>query len=184
MSNNRFGGMAKIRIKGQEAEPKWKQRLIQKALQDGTGASKELRYQCRVAQDVNAAFSEGLLLPDGTRIVPRKDSPAHFGRNADGQPYLTIGVTWDLDGADYKLTWVGERVPLKMKEVAVKHDEGKKVGATTVALRLEDAIATRVRHDLNRSGEKAPRKPAKTGPHLTKKPRHFDRICAADLVNA
>jgi hypothetical protein len=191
MRRKKMSGTIRIRVKGQDAEPKWKQTLLRRALKDGMGATKDLRYQCRIAQDSNTSVrkdrlpdgTDGLFLSDGTYVKPRPQSPAHFGRNARNLPYLTIGLNWSEDGADYKVTWTGDKIPMKMKEAAVKHDEGRKVGVKIVDLNLADATIVRVRHDLTKSGSKASRKPAKTGPHLTKK-KQFNRICAEDLITS
>ncbi|GLU88892.1 hypothetical protein [Agromyces sp. NBRC 114283] len=173
-----LSGYVRVRIKPQEARPRWMQKALQKALEGGQGAPNELRFACRIAQDVNDTF-ESVELGDGTKLTLNPKGKAQFGRNAKGHPYLTVGVIWSENGAPYRLHWEAEGVPLKMQQVAVKHDEGRKVGATTVALKFSDAVVARVRHDLDKKGRALPRKPHRGGSSYP--PRSHDRICAADL---
>lgn len=173
-------GKIGINIKGQEALNRWQREALKNYLDGGRGAAQELRFTCRIAQDVNEAF-EKVGLDDGSTLTLNPKGKAQFGRNAKGNPYLTVGVIWDGDGAPYRVHWEGAAVPLKMQRTAVRHDEGKKVARTQVSVDLSKATITPVRHDLQHDGTKAPRKPAKTGPKLTRRSRNHDRLCRADL---
>ena len=176
-------GHVAVKVKGQDARPRWEQNLLRKALIEGVGGDQELRFTCRIAQDVNETF-ERVDLPDGTHLTLNPKAKAQFGRNKDGQAYLTVGVTWSGNGLAYRLRWVGDKVPRKMQEVAVKHDEGRAVRPVAIALDFADANIAPVRHDVKADGTRAPRRtPAKTGPHLTTRRTHA-RLCATDLVPA
>jgi hypothetical protein len=179
---NGLTGHVDVQIKGQEARPKWERKLLSEALTNGHGASNELRFACRIAQDADAAFEE-IELEDGTKLTLNPKGKAQFGRNKQGQPFLTVGVIWSGNGQSYRLQWVGDKVPLKMQQVAVAHDEGRKVSSTRVRLKLDAASFTPVRHDTKADGtllprpKRAYRKLSERGPGRT-----FARLCAEDLA--
>lgn len=51
-------------------------------------------------------------------------------------------MMYSKDGQGYRFQWIGEAVPRKMQEVAVKHDGGKAVRATTIPLDFSAALVT------------------------------------------
>lgn len=174
----RFEGFIPFPIKGQEARNKWEQQALQRGIENGMGASQQLRFVCRIATDANEVFSI-LETSEGVFMLNPK-SKAQFGRNANGNAYLTVGLVGET-GERYRLQWEGDAVPSKMKEVAVKHDEGKKVRAVTVRLDLSKAQVWKL-------GETAPRKRTRNDVTADGKPyprpqrRNHDRLCSADLA--
>lgn len=87
-------------------------------------------------------------------------------------------------GDRYRLHWEGDAVPHRMKEVAVAHDEGKKVRAVTIKLNLADAKVWKL-------GEKTRRNTDRRSNHDTDKygiryprprRRSHNRLCASDLT--
>jgi hypothetical protein len=180
-------GAVRFSIKGQEARPAWERKMLANALNNGQGAPNDLRFQCRIAQDARENFAN-IPVPGGTLSIHPKSKP-QFGRTRSGEAYLTVVLVDSRDGESYKVRWIGDAVPRKMQEVAVKHDEGRRVGATRVALRWEDAEITRSehadhrpRHDVDETGEIRVRANGRTGG--PKKSRCFDRLCATDLADS
>lgn len=181
MTEIKFTGTVPFKIKGQEAKPKWERDILQKVLQDGFGASNQLRFVCRIATDANENFSR-VELSDGRVFTLNPKGKAQFGRNSSGRAFLTVGVIEESTGERYRLHWEGDNVPRKMQEVAVKHDEGRTVRPTTVRLNMAHAKVwklgkksdTRKRHDVARTGQPYPRKPQRT----------HSRLCSADLQTA
>jgi hypothetical protein len=180
-------GSIRFAIKGQEARPSWERKALAKVMSNGQGAPNDLRFQCRIAQDARDNF-DSIPVPGGELSIHQRSKP-QFGRTKEGLAYLTVVLVDSRDGQSYKVRWVGDSVPRKMQEVAVKHDEGKRVAATRVALRWEDAEITpsdhadhRARHDLDGSGEIRVRSNGRTGG--PKQKRCFDRLCATDLDGA
>lgn len=175
-------GVIRFAIKGQDARLPWERKALAKAIIDGGGAPNDLRFQCRVAQDARDVFAE-IPVKGGVLTIHQKSKP-QFGRDQSGRPYLTVVLVDSRDGESYKVRWLGDAIPRKMQEVAVKHDEGKRVSATRVALRWEDAEITRSehvsrpRHDVTEAGEMRKRPDGKTGG--TK--RTHGRLCATDLA--
>lgn len=180
-------GSVRFAVKGQEARPVWERKMLANALNNGQGAPNDLRFQCRIAQDARENF-ERIPLPGGGHLSVHPKSKPQFGRDRNGKPYLTVVLVDSRDGESYKVRWIGEAVPRKMQEVAVKHDEGKRVAATRVALRWEDAEIVpsehvvrddRQRHDVDPEGKVHVRANGKT---WSPKKRAFDRLCATDLT--
>jgi hypothetical protein len=172
-------GFFRLSVRGQVGLPKQQQKLLQKALDEGKGADNELRFQCRIAQDVNAAF-ERLDLGDGTYFTIHEKSKAQFGRDRNGEAYLTVVAYWSKNNTSYRIKWTGDAVPRRAKVIAVAHDEGRKVAPERVAFRWSAASITKVRHDLAANGEMRDRTPSPGGTGK-KRTRKFDRLCAADL---
>jgi hypothetical protein len=158
--------------------------MLANALSSGQGAPNDLRFQCRIAQDARENF-ESIPIPGGGTLSIHQKSKPQFGRDRNGMVYLTVVLLDARDGLYYQVLWLGYAVPRKMQEVAVKHDEGKRVAATRVALRWQDAEITpsehvvRKRNDLDPSGEIRVRPNGRTGG--PKSTRCFDRLCADDL---
>lgn len=182
-----LAGIVRFSIKGQEARPAWERKMLANALNNGQGAPNDLRFQCRIAQDARENF-ESIQIPGGGTLSIHPKSKPQFGRDRNGMPYLTVVLVDSRDGESYKVRWLGDAVPRKMQEVAVKHDEGKRVAAARVALRWENAEITpsdhierrdRGRQDLDVSGEIRVRPNGRTGGPKPK--RCFDRLCATDL---
>lgn len=177
-------GTIRFSIKGQEARPAWERKMLASALNNGQGAPNDLRFQCRIAQDARENFAEVAIPGGGTLSIHPKSKP-QFGRDRNGKAYLTVVLVDSRDGQSYKVRWLGDAVPRKMQEVAVKHDEGKRVGATRVGLRWQDAEITPSEHvvhgrrDLDENGQIRVRPNGRTGG--PKKSRCFDRLCATDL---
>lgn len=179
-------GTIRFAIKGRDARLSWERKALARAIENGNGAPNDLRFQCQIAQDARETF-KSIPVPGGTLSVHQKSKP-QFGRTKNGEAYLTVVLVDSRDGQSYKVRWTGDAVPRKMQEVAVKHDEGRRVAATRVALRWEDAEITlsdktdhRVRHDVAPTGEVHVRPNGKTGG--PKKSRCFDRLCATDLAS-
>lgn len=180
-------GTVRFAVKGQEARPVWERKMLANAMTNGEGAPNDLRFQCRIAQDARENF-EQIPIPGGGTLSVHPRSKPQFGRNRDGEAYLTVVLVDSRDGESYKVRWVGDAVPRKMQEVAVKHDEGKRVAATRIALRWQDAEIVpsehitrdeRTRHDIDEAGATRVRPNGRTG---GPKKRAFDRLCATDLV--
>lgn len=178
-------GTVRFHIKGQEARPAWERKMLASALNNGQGAPNDLRFQCRVAQDARENFAS-IPVPGGTLSIHPKSKP-QFGRDRNGKAYLTVVLVDSRDGESYKVRWLGDAVPLRMQQVAVKHDEGRRVSATRVALRWQDAeivpserVVRQGRNDLDGGGAMRVRPDGTTG---GKKKRAFDRLCASDLVS-
>lgn len=187
MNNLNLTGSVRFVIKGQEARPSWERKALARAISNGEGAPNDLRFQCRIAQDARENFADVPIPGGGTLSIHPKSKP-QFGRDRNGQAYLTVVLVDSRDGQSYKVRWLGEAVPRKMQEVAVKHDEGKRVATTRVGLRWDAAEITpsehvvRGRNDLDANGDIRVRDNGRTGG--PKKPRCFDRLCATDLATA
>lgn len=180
-------GTVRFAVKGQEARPIWERKMLANAMDNGQGAPNDLRFQCRIAQDARENF-ERIPIPGGGTLSVHPKSKPQFGRDRNGKPYLTVVLVDSRDGASYKVRWIGEAVPRRMQEVAVKHDEGKRVSATRIALRWQDAEIIpsthvvrddRTRHDVDPEGNVHVRANGRTG---GKTKRAFDRLCATDLT--
>lgn len=179
-------GTVRFHIKGQEARPAWERKMLASALNNGQGAPNDLRFQCRIAQDARENFASIPIPGGGTLSIHPKSKP-QFGRDRHGEAYLTVVLVDSRDGESYKVRWRGDAVPRKMQEVAVKHDEGKRVAATRVILRWDAAEITpsehtdhRSRHDVDETGAIRVRANGRTGGPKT---RCFDRLCATDLAD-
>ena len=177
--NNVTGNLI-VRVKGRQALPRFDQELRKKALGDGAGAIQQLRFVCRIAEDTNEAIANGFTDSKGKRYTPNPKARAQFGRNSSGAAYLTFGVI-DPSGKKIRLTWEGESVPMRMKKVAVAHDEGHRISSSEIKLDLSKAIVResikkdgrrRKRHDIDKNGVKHPR-PTNSRTHA--------RLCAADI---
>ncbi len=182
-------GVLRFNIKGREARLPWERKALKKAIVDGGGAPNDLRFQCQVARDAREVFKTIEIPGGGTLSIHQKAKP-QFGRDGKGLPYLTVTLVDSRDGQSYKVRWSGEAVPRKMQELAVKHDEGRKVSATRVALRWEDAEITPSSHTDNtkRVGRKdvGPDGEVRLRPDGTKwgtRTRRYDRLCATDLTD-
>ena len=179
-------GTVRFQVKGQEARPAWERKMLANALNNGQGAPNDLRFQCRIAQDARENF-ESIPVAGGKLSIHPRSKP-QFGRTRNGEAYLTVVLVDSRTGESYKVRWVGDAVPRKMQEVAVKHDEGKRVAATRVVLRWEEAQITRsdhadhrARHDVDEDGQIRVRANGRTGG--PKPTRCFDRLCATDLAD-
>lgn len=184
-------GTVKFRIAGQEALPKWQQTAVRNALAAEVSPPNELRFQCRIATDARENFAH-VPLADGSALNLHPKSKPQFGKNSHGDPYLTVVVVHDKTGQSFRLTWKGAAVPRKMQEVAVKHDQGLRVAACTVAIKLEDAeIAESVNTYASKAGTVVTRKNRETADEYAKypsrksghkpKPRYCARITESDL---
>lgn len=187
-NNDIFDCVIDIRVKGQGAKPAWEQKMLAKALEGGVNNSEgaqSLRKTCRIAEDMNAALADGIVVGDRLYgLNPRNKS--QFGRNREGDPFLTTGVVDAETGQRLTLTWSGVNVPLRMVEAAVKHDAGKRIGERVVPLDFGMAVVHetgnkdgngrakrdgRRNHDTDKNGKPYPRKP---------RPNH-NRLCATDI---
>lgn len=176
-------GNVVVAVKGQNARAKWEQKLMQKALDEGMGAAQELRFVCRIAQDANEAF-EIIEDANGNVWTINPKAKAQFGRNQKGLAYLTVGLINEATDERVRLTWEGDAVPSKMKEVAVKHDEGKRVGATRIRLRLEDADSKIIRDRRTEEDKRVGREYARSvrSGERSSTPRNHGRLCRDDLA--
>ena len=141
MTTPAFHGLVKFKIAGQEALSKWAQEAIQNALENAAAPPESLRFQCRIATDARDVFKE-IKLEDGETLKLSPKAHPQFGKNRDGHPYLTVTLVHSADGEAYRFRWIGNAVPKKMQEVAVKHDLGKSVRTSTVGLDLSAAEVT------------------------------------------
>lgn len=142
MNTPTFKGIVRFKVAGQKALPKWARQAITNALDAAEAPPESLRFQCRIATDARANF-ESVDLKDGETLTLNKRSNPQFGKNHQGKPYLTVTVIYSGDGESYRLRWVGDAVPPKMQEVAVKHDQGLSVAPVTIGLNLAKAEVTR-----------------------------------------
>ena len=134
-------GTIRFKVAGQAAIPKWQQTAIRDALANASSPPESLRFQCRIASDAQEAFANVQLEGGETLSLHPKGHP-QFGKNKAGHAYLTATLTWSGDGEAYTFRWVGDAVPKKMQEVAVKHDKGLAVSAVTIGLSLDMAQIT------------------------------------------
>lgn len=141
MNTPTFEGIVRFKVAGQKALPKWAQQAITNALAVQEAPPEALRFQCRIATDAKENFAD-VKLDNGERLALSAKGSPQFGKNSDGLPYLTVTVIYSGDGESYRLRWIGNAVPPKMQEVAVMHDKGLAVRATTVGLDLAKAEVT------------------------------------------
>ena len=193
MTLNSVSGIVRFKVKGQNAQPKWIQSLLAESLDRQVAPPEALRYQCRIATDANENL-EVIDLPDGETLTLHYKKKSQFGKNSKGQAFLTATFVYSGDGQGYCLRWVGDAVPKKMQQVAVAHDQGKKVAPTTIALDLSKATVTpswringhRGPSNLTRSfaDEKAQaaKRRAAGKPKGTKDTRYCGRLTAADIA--
>lgn len=187
-------GTVKFRIAGQEAMPKWQQTAVRNALAAEVSPPNELRFQCRIATDARENFAH-VPLDDGSALNLHPKSKPQFGKDRNGEPYLTVVVIHDKTGQSFRLTWRGINVPRKMQEVAVKHDKGLRVAPCVVAIKLQNAeIAESVNTRVSSAGnvvaqsratttaEKQAAEPARKPGHV-RKPRFCARITESDLTD-
>lgn len=192
MTDTDFDAKIRFKIKGQSALAKWQQEAIKRGLDSPTGPPEALRFNCRIAQDAKENFAD-IPLRDGSslRLDPRGVQP-QFGKNRDGDAYLTVTLTHSGSGDSFKVQWIGDGVPEAMKTTAVMHDEGRKVPPKTVLLDLAKARVTPV-HEVcgnkNKSqrdiaAEQARRAELRASgmPKQTRSKRHCDRLTSADLT--
>lgn len=141
MTTPDFAGLVRFKVAGQEALSKWAQEALKNALESADAPPESLRFQCRIATDAKTVFKE-IALEDGTSLTLHPKAQPQFGKNRDGHPYLTVTLVHSADGEAYRFRWIGNAVPKKMQEVAVKHDLGKSVRTSTVGLDLSAAEVT------------------------------------------
>ena len=186
-------GTIPFRVHGQKALSKFQQEVNARFIAMGGEMPESLRFQCRIATDARENFAR-IDLPDGETLTLHPKAAPQFGKNRDGHAFLTVTLKYSGDGRGYRFRWIGQNVPRKMQEVAVKHDQGKYVAATTVPLDLAAADVTpsvivggygnapsrapeKVReYDRARRARKAAGVPAKRGP------RSCARLTADDLT--
>lgn len=187
-----LAGIVRFKVEGQRALPKWQRNALVAAMGSLDSPPEALRFQCRIAQDAqkNLAFVE---LENGESLTLHSKARPQFGKDHTGQAYLTATMTYSKDGESYTLRWVGDKVPPKMKEVAVKHDKGEAVSATTIGLNLADAQVMPIWKAQKRSAavkrdhkaENARRSEIReAGEKRTRGPRSCARITDADLAIA
>lgn len=134
-------GTVGFKVAGQEALPKWMQTALKDALDSADAPPESLRFQCRIATDAKQNF-ENINLDNGETLSLHPRSNPQFGRNRSGHAYLTASFTYSGDGQAYTLRWLGDAIPKRMQEIAVKHDKGLSVKPTTIALDLAQASVT------------------------------------------
>ncbi len=185
-------GKLYVKIKPETPLTAAQRKILSRAIEEGK--IKGLQHGCRVAEDVNAAISNGVTI-NGDAFMPNPKSRARFGKNQKGNPYLTFGVI-GTSGEKYTITWEGEAVPLRLKVAAVAHDEGREisngppVGLPFAAAAIRSAGEgsysksrgklkkdTRDRHDIAPDGTPYPvNKPKK------RQVRKHKRVSASDLI--
>lgn len=141
MALSGLAGLIRFKISEQEAMPSWQKIAVRNALNSASAPPEALRFQCRIAVDAQENFAL-IKLESGETLTLHHRSRPQFGKNRNGQAYLTVTMVYSGDGESYALRWVGNGVPLKMQQVAVKHDKGLAVKSVVVALHLEDAQVT------------------------------------------
>ncbi|RBP66369.1 hypothetical protein DFO66_103316 [Brevibacterium sanguinis] len=196
MNTPSFEGVVRFKVAGQKALPRWARQAITNALEVQESPPESLRFQCRIATDARENFAE-VKLDDGSSLKLHPRSNPQFGKNNEGRPYLTVTVTHSTSGDTYRLRWIGGAVPSKMQEVAVKHDKGLAVAATTIGLDLSKAevtpihLATGIPHrskrdykaENERRGRGARAIPGGVS-GVRKRTRHCARITEDDLVSS
>lgn len=141
----KFSGIVKFRVEGQKALPPFQQEINRRFIAMDGEMPNALRYQCRIATDARKAF-ESVPLADGETLTLHHRVMPQFGwENDRGRAFLTATMVYSGDGKTYRVKWIGSKVPGKMLDVAVRHDEGKFVAATTIMLDLADAEVSAVR---------------------------------------
>lgn len=185
MSTKKFEGIVPFKVAGQAEVSKGVQSILKAQIEAGS-PPEELRFQCRIAQDARINFGN-ILLPDGETLTLHSRSFPQFGKTSRGHAYLTATMIYSGDGQTYTFRWVGSAVPREMMKVAVKHDLGKKVTATTVPLDLSKAEVTPAAKANNNQSRKtyattyyANRDRSKE----PKRPRTCGRVVSADLATA
>lgn len=113
----------------------WERTAIKNALNSAAAPPESLRFQCRIAMDAKENLAI-IKLKGGETLTLHPKSRPQFGKNRDGLAYLTATMVYSGDGGNYTLRWAGDGVPLKMQQVAVKHDKGLAVKPVTIALDL------------------------------------------------
>jgi len=175
-------GKVTLKVPRHEALPKWQQNALATAIKDGKGASNDLRFTCLIANVANEAF-EHLVLPDGERLTLNPKAKAQFGRNHQGNAFLTVGLVRE-SGERIRLHWEGEAVPQAAKVAAVKHDSGKLVQAKDITFDLSKATVWKLgeKGGVKRNDRRKNHDTNKTGKPYARKPRrNHDRLCSTDL---
>jgi hypothetical protein len=131
-------GNIRFKVAGQSAMPKWQQIALRDALANADSPPEALRFQCRIASDAYAAFSL-VELDNGETLHIHPQARPQFGKNTAGHAFLTATLIYSGDGEAHTFRWVGDAVPVKMQEIAVKHDKGLAVKAVTIILSLDAA---------------------------------------------
>lgn len=191
MTLTNLTGKIKFRVESQKALSRWQATAIRDALARNDSPPEELRFQCRMATDARQNFAH-LDLSNGETLKLHHRSRPQFGKNRDGDAYLTVTMTYSGDGQSYCLRWTGDGVPRKMQELAVKHDEGRAVKACVILIDLADAEVkpswtnygqTVPPSERDYKGEiaKASERKAAGKPVLTRAKRSCARLTAADL---
>lgn len=196
MSLTELSGIVRFKVAGQAAVPKWQQTMMREALDKLDSPPEALRFQCRIATDAveNLRLVE---LDNGETLTLHHQARPQFGKNRDGHAYLTATMTYSGDGENYTLRWVGDAVPPKMQEIAVKHDKGLAVKPVTIALNLATAQITPAwkAHSWQKGPSKAVRSYAKERelaekrraagkPKRTRAKRNACRLTESDLAVA
>lgn len=180
-------GQIKFHVTGQDALPKWQQGVLRNALANGEGGSQALRKGCRIAQDAEREF-DGIELGGETFDVNPK-AGAQFGRDSRGAAFLTVSLIRRRDDRRFMVRFEGDGVPRKMQEVAVKHDEGRRVAPTVVALDLGAAVfrdmgpGARVVQPTKEQKRASAERRARGEGSPANRPT-YGRLCAADLAVA
>lgn len=141
MTLTQLTGTVPFKVEGQVALGKWAQTAIQTALESADAPPESLRFQCRIATDARENFAR-IELPNGETLTLHPKARPQFGKNRDGHAFLTATLIYSGDGLGYRLRWIGNDVPQKMQEVAVKHDKGMAVKPAVVKLDLSKAEIT------------------------------------------
>lgn len=191
MTLTHLKGIVRFKVAGQNALPKWQQTALRDALAKADAPPEALRFQCRIATDAQDNLKL-VNLPDGETLTLHPKSRPQFGKNHRGQAYLTATMTYSGDGENYTIRWLGENVPPKMREVAVKHDKGVSVSPVTIALDLSKAEVTPSwkyhsgpeRSSRSHAAEKARAEQRRVDgkPKREYSTRHCARLTDADLV--
>lgn len=134
-------GKVRFKIKPQEAQPKWIRAALRDNLTKRVAPPEALRYQCRIATDARENFSL-VELDNGETMRLSPSAKPQFGKNHEGRIYLTATLIYSGDGESYKVRWIGDAVPTKMIDVAVRHDQGLAAKGATVVLDMSQAEIT------------------------------------------
>jgi len=187
-------GIIKFKVEGQSALPKWMQTALADALDKADAPPESLRFQCRIATDAQKNLAL-VKLASGETLTLHPIARPQFGKDNKGHAYLTATMTYSGDGENYTLRWIGDAVPSKMQEVAVKHDKGLAVSPTTIALDLSAAQVAPAWKVQNKPGpsalvrdhkaERARKKEIEAAGAVRKRgPRSCARLTDADLLSA
>lgn len=169
----------KVHVQGQNPMTAGQRQLLKNAFKDGVDLPTSLRFTCRIAEDVKLTIGDGIEF-DGQVYKLNPAATPQFGKNKDGHAFLSFSLNRESDGKFFGFSWVGDAVPYKMKQVAVKHDLGEPVRACSIKLSFADA---KVRLKPEPSGGRRDSRPSNRPRLKGGRPSHarHDRLGKCDI---